>query len=335
MKRKTLTLAICFLALIAIVSVGFASWIITAPVKDQTQEGSITAEAVENNSYAITLTETGTDKIHFGDPSDADPFKGKYGWLTSNSSETESLEYDLKIEIDHYEYMASQVYLNLLSIETYHSEKAEAERNQPETANKNEYVDILSQYRYDATPDTSDDKVETALYKAMKDNYIAAPALIFNEGEEITYTKNFAVTKDEYFGLMVKVNGSETAKFMTVKDIKAQISPSNPIVPADATANTIASDGSVTGKVYTNVTIKFNWGSFFSFAEAKTHPTEIVDGQPKVMYKANTNLNPLVYYSFVEHSDTVATNAMTALEAIQAIATAKTNYKVVISDSQK
>lgn len=328
MKRKTLTLAICFLALIAIVSVGFASWIITAPVKDQTQEGSITAEAVENNSYAITLTETGTDKIHFGDPSNDDAFKGQYGWLTSNGSEDESLEYGLKIEIDHYEYMASQVYLNLLSIETYHSEKAEAERNQPEVANKNEYVDILSQYRYDATEEPGDE-VETAFYLAMKDKYIAAPALIFNKGAEKTYTPNFAVTKDEYFGLMVKVNDSDTAEFMTVKNIKKAITDGDTVIAAES-GTTIGTNGSVTGKVYCDVTIKFNWGSFFSFAEDKTHPTN-----PALTYEANTNLNPLVYYSFVEHSDSEATKAMTALEAIQAIATAKTNYKVVISDSQK
>ena len=95
MKRKTLTLAICFLALIAIVSVGFASWIITRPVVDQNQEGSITAETVDDITYQYSVKANGSSSnvIHFGKP-ESDP-TGSQSWLTNEDGQVENLSYSI------------------------------------------------------------------------------------------------------------------------------------------------------------------------------------------------------------------------------------------------
>lgn len=79
MKRKTLTIAISIFALIAIVSVGFASWVISRPLQTKDGKGNITVETVNETSTNTILSvvldgdgyeETSNGEIHFGKPSD-------------------------------------------------------------------------------------------------------------------------------------------------------------------------------------------------------------------------------------------------------------------------
>lgn len=97
MKRKTLTLAISVFALLAIISVGFASWVITRPKQTADAAGSITVEAVEGEvNYLKSAVVEG--KIRFGRP---ETMSNTNAWLTSNAadSEKENLTVNLKITL--------------------------------------------------------------------------------------------------------------------------------------------------------------------------------------------------------------------------------------------
>lgn len=101
MKRKTLTLTICFLALVSIVSIGFASWVISRPVVEQTETGSITAEAVETKGYDISLSWQNGNKIHFGESTTWDSTQN--GWITTTGAAADSLVCTLIINVSNME----------------------------------------------------------------------------------------------------------------------------------------------------------------------------------------------------------------------------------------
>lgn len=82
MKRKTLTLAISVFALLAIISVGFASWVITRQDQNKDANGSITVETINgevNYLESVTISE---NAIHFGTPA---TMNKEGAWLTASS----------------------------------------------------------------------------------------------------------------------------------------------------------------------------------------------------------------------------------------------------------
>ena len=129
MKRKALTITICFLALVSIVSIGFASWVITKPMEEQTAAGSITAEAVKVEGYTLGLEWQGVDEgdepvIHFGQPSEPIETPGVTAWLTSvddnesefGQSKTESLTCTLRVKVSNTENIANGLTLTLNTV---------------------------------------------------------------------------------------------------------------------------------------------------------------------------------------------------------------------------
>ncbi len=96
MKRKTLTIAISFFALIAIVSVGFASWVISRPETSIDGNGTITVESVDSSSIIEITNVNVSGKIVFGSPAKMDT---KNAWLKSNATEHENLIVTVTIEL--------------------------------------------------------------------------------------------------------------------------------------------------------------------------------------------------------------------------------------------
>ena len=92
MKRRNLTLSICILAVLALISVGFASWIITNPNSGTEAPGTIVVDDVTSEVFSITPTwdATSNGKIVFGKP--VDYVEKETDWLTSDSTEKENLE---------------------------------------------------------------------------------------------------------------------------------------------------------------------------------------------------------------------------------------------------
>lgn len=98
MKRKTLTLTLSILACLALIGVGFASWIISADTSTNAK-GNIIVDTVTDKSYVISAAswKDGNSKISFGAPKE---MKEPNAWLTNNlAGEAENLTvtYQLKV----------------------------------------------------------------------------------------------------------------------------------------------------------------------------------------------------------------------------------------------
>ena len=86
MKRKTLTLTLCLLACFAVISVGFAAWIITNDAREEVT-GNIQVDTVTDSRLSIEIDSEAGSTITFGKPEGyADG-----GWLINDDETTEVL----------------------------------------------------------------------------------------------------------------------------------------------------------------------------------------------------------------------------------------------------
>lgn len=99
MKRKTLTLTLSILACLALIGVGFASWIISANAADKA-EGSFIVDTVTDKSYKVEGTWLGNQsKITFGAPATMNAVNP---WLTNNSEgKTENLTVTYQLTVTY------------------------------------------------------------------------------------------------------------------------------------------------------------------------------------------------------------------------------------------
>lgn len=85
MKRKTLTLTLSILACLALIGVGFASWIISADAADKA-EGSFIVDTVTDKSYTVEGSWfDNQSKITFGAPATMNNTSDT--WLTNDSKD--------------------------------------------------------------------------------------------------------------------------------------------------------------------------------------------------------------------------------------------------------
>lgn len=85
MKRKTLTLTLSILACLALIGVGFASWIISADTS-ATAQGSFIVDTVTDKSYKVEGIWLGNQsKITFGAPTTMN--NTEKTWLTNDSTD--------------------------------------------------------------------------------------------------------------------------------------------------------------------------------------------------------------------------------------------------------
>lgn len=96
MKRKSITLTICILAVLALASIGFASWIISNPEESGYADGSIFVDNVTSQVYDVDATLSVTE-IQYGVPKGYLP--KTTDWLTNNSGKYDSLETILTVTI--------------------------------------------------------------------------------------------------------------------------------------------------------------------------------------------------------------------------------------------
>lgn len=98
MKRKTLTLTLSILACLALIGVGFASWIISADAADKA-EGSFIVDTVTDKSYTVEGSWLDNQsKITFGAPATMNNTSDT--WLTNDSTDKKenlTVTYQLKV----------------------------------------------------------------------------------------------------------------------------------------------------------------------------------------------------------------------------------------------
>ena len=89
-KRKGILMASAILGSAAIVSTGFAAWVITAP-QEHTVEGNIQVDNVRDDRLAITHSWDAISKgnVYFGRPANMDIANA---WLRNDSEQTEIME---------------------------------------------------------------------------------------------------------------------------------------------------------------------------------------------------------------------------------------------------
>lgn len=100
MKRKTLTLTLSILACLALIGVGFASWIISADAT-KNEKGNIIVDTVTDKSYVISAAswKDGNSKISFGAPKEMN-ITG--AWLTNDSTDkTENLTVTYQLTVTY------------------------------------------------------------------------------------------------------------------------------------------------------------------------------------------------------------------------------------------
>ncbi len=97
MKRRSLTAVIGILAVFALASIGFASWIITNPNSGTEAPGTIVVDDVTSEVFSITTNWDTTSKgqIVFGKPKNY--VEKENDWLTSDAETVENLEAELTI----------------------------------------------------------------------------------------------------------------------------------------------------------------------------------------------------------------------------------------------
>lgn len=93
MKRKTMTLVLCLLAALALVSVGFASWVISVDA-NETVSGNIKVEDVVDSRLQATITPS-APSIVFGTPEG----KASQEWLTNTTIGKEVLSVKFTIVV--------------------------------------------------------------------------------------------------------------------------------------------------------------------------------------------------------------------------------------------
>lgn len=92
-RSKMIAASIAILSSAAVVSTGFAAWVISGG-EEQHVSGNITADSVSNNFHEIVFATEGNDaKVFFGGPSQDEQKKNASAWLkTTDGSEVEDLE---------------------------------------------------------------------------------------------------------------------------------------------------------------------------------------------------------------------------------------------------
>lgn len=95
MKRRTLTLTLCILACVALIGVGFASWIITNDVA-ATKEGSIAVDVIDDQTHEIKITtDLSKTEVVFGAAAKSEGVQ--YNWLRYKNTDANQ---NLVITID-------------------------------------------------------------------------------------------------------------------------------------------------------------------------------------------------------------------------------------------
>ncbi len=99
MKRKTLTLTLSILACLALIGVGFASWIISANTST-TAQGSFIVDTVADKTYVVSGEWLeNKSSIIFGAPA---TMNAKNPWLTNNSEgKTENLTVTYQLTVTY------------------------------------------------------------------------------------------------------------------------------------------------------------------------------------------------------------------------------------------
>lgn len=134
MKRRTLTLTLCILACIALIGVGFASWVITYD-SPKDVSGNISVDTVNDESHKITIVTSSIPGVVFGAKTADSSTTVK--WLKYvNSSKDENLTIEIEFTVTNPTTLDStNPFSFVLGFDTETKENSEAYYNAAKDAN--------------------------------------------------------------------------------------------------------------------------------------------------------------------------------------------------------
>ena len=104
MKSKLTITVASILSVLVLVGVGFAAWVISNPSVKESQDGTITAEGVEDKSYTLEAAIAADDKIILGAPVTPDASIST-PWLTNPTKEDLTATLTLTIKYNDWNYV--------------------------------------------------------------------------------------------------------------------------------------------------------------------------------------------------------------------------------------
>ena len=164
-KSKSLTFGIAILSSAAIVSTGFAAWVISGGA-EASVSGTITADTVVNNQHTIEFTQgnlSNLGKIFYGRP-DLEP-KPKYDWLSSTSPDTDKQ--------------------NLSVAATFTVANVNIDLSANDAASIGEIIDSSKTKFVESTDATADASTKYATFAATGKNYVDdLPAILLGDASD-------------------------------------------------------------------------------------------------------------------------------------------------------
>ena len=104
-KKSGLMGAVIALSCASLVSVGFASWVISQG-DSKTVDGAIIVDTVDDNIHHMTVSPTTGAEIHFTRPEE--PTSTTYSWLSETTTKYESLSASFTVTVDNIQGTAAQ-----------------------------------------------------------------------------------------------------------------------------------------------------------------------------------------------------------------------------------
>ena len=95
-RSKMIAASIAILSSAAVVSTGFAAWVISGGDTNSNVSGTITADTVDDEIHKITITNQTNNEVYFGAPK-GEP--SNTAWLKNNGSEKEKLKPSIEFTV--------------------------------------------------------------------------------------------------------------------------------------------------------------------------------------------------------------------------------------------
>lgn len=129
-RSKVIAASIAILSSAAVVSTGFAAWVISGGDTNSEVSGTITADTVTDEIHKITITEQKNNKVYFGGPTTT---QSDSAWLKNKSADKENLSPSITFTVAGLEKPVTDPSALFKSIELKENEGVD-EKNKYETA---------------------------------------------------------------------------------------------------------------------------------------------------------------------------------------------------------
>lgn len=294
MKRKLLLPILSVCMVVALVSVGFAAWLITGADTSDDAQGQFITYGVSNEYFTVKIDPTNVDdtEIIFGKQNDSQDKENWFQWGDDVKKEQLSKEFTVTVTFDD------------LSVKTDEEIKAVL----------NKWDITLNMITADATSDDKKDAYKNATTK----KYIAEPKFYVNGS-----TSAATVEGTTILGTL------ETNSAEATGGIKLKVSDWKG-TGNDAGNGTIETDTNGKKFVQAKVKVTFAWGDYFKVSDQNVNPEVYFMGSNFANGSSNTFAKGNKAYADLDNDSKAAlrTEAQVVMKAINMLSAQKFTIKL-------